>query len=982
MASLPNLLVDTGTTESTERTITDDRTLEAEIDEAVRSLVGEISERFVPQPSNESRTIDVVNGIGEFKTRCRWAEYWRNRNIERALTEQTVWAAYYHEHPELLSASLWERSRTDPNWQWPDPTSKLTYEQEADICDKMEKTAGLGTGLKRENPKSKAPAGSPDLECFLKQLEEELLKQSVDEEKSNNRAEHENSARVKSVLKELKTSELVVVPTDKTNSFRTMNVERYKMEINKHLSKNAIVIERAKLTEIHDSCSDKLEELQELASEKELAFLDEKIRSKAIPQPKILIKDHKEPDAEGNFPTRLVVPATNFTAGFPKLGYKGIKSVFEEHDIDFEARTITQASSLKENLEELGLKRGDCTIASIDAEAMYPSIKFDLIKKAVEYYARNITDENEIDKVNKCLDLIKFGMNTTLIQFCGVYYLYDGDKEVEDRGLTIGGYESAWLADLAMAFLLETFDQSVIDETKYFGIYRDDGIAAFPGTWTQAEIGDWLSVFQGAVNDVAGNDKLLFTAEVWTPGEEKAPKVRGKVGAKTADCFPFLDMELSWSDEGILQFGVHLKPNQQLKYLNAGSAHTPGCFKAITTGVCYRLTKLTTVDENNVDLKLDEAYPEHFGALNKAGLLKNFEPPTLGAKAAELEAASKDEVGQATKKRRERDRKRAIYFKVGFSHYWRKPIHKTIREVKSRFPSLKWLRVSMSYHRFSNLRELFQGDLNTKLNRNVISKDFQILPCNCRNKKACPYGGKCRHSIVVYQTTCLQTNKRYIGNTQQHVKTRTQGHVQDVKKLFIDGKSSDSFASHFASLVPEGTAKKNVKDFVKVKVDILWQGDPLSCVKTFGTRGCKLCAKERYAIIKLTRETPNLAINKCNEVHGACRHRPRFHRFDHSGNANSSTDESGRTKGSQRPSSITSTGSTGSNDTLGSFNDRRGEPLLGPEDPVPTYWENRSNGLRARSLLTTEEPDLPQVESNLNESPQEDLAVTVEYTEV
>jgi hypothetical protein len=118
---------------------------------------------------------------------------------------------------------------------------------------------------------------------------------------------------------------------------------------------------------------------------------------------------------------------------------------------------------------------------------------------------------------------------------------------------------------------------------------------------------------------------------------------------------------------------------------------------------------------------------------------------------------------------------------------------------------------------------------------------------------------------------------------------------------------------------------------------ILWQGDPLSCVKTFGTRNCKLCAKERYAIIKLTHETPNLAINKCNEVHGACRHKPRFHRFDHSENANSSTDESGRMKGSQRPSSTTSMGSSSSNHTLDSLNNRREEPTLGPSDPASTY---------------------------------------------
>jgi hypothetical protein len=248
-----------------------------------------------------------------------------------------------------------------------------------------------------------------------------------------------------------------------------------------------------------------------------------------------------------------------------------------------------------------------------------------------------------------------------------------------------------------------------------------------------------------------------------------------------ADHFPFHDMELSWSNEGTLKFGVHLKPNQQLKYLNTGSTHTPGCFKAITTRVCYRLTKLTTINENGAGMKIDKIYPEHFGALSKADHLKYFDAPTLGAKAAELKAALEDEVRKATKKRRERDRKRAIYFKVGFSHYWQKPIHKTICEVKSRFPSLKWLPVSMSYHSFSNLGELFQSDLNTKRNSTVISKDFQNLPCNCRNKQACLYEGKCHHSIVAYQATCLKTNNCFIGNTQQHVKTRMQGHVQDVK---------------------------------------------------------------------------------------------------------------------------------------------------------------------------------------------------------
>ena len=115
-------------------------------------------------------------------------------------------------------------------------------------------------------------------------------------------------------------------------------------------------------------------------------------------------------------------------------------------------------------------------------------------------------------------------------------------------------------------------------------------------------------------------------------------------------------------------------------------------------------------------------------------------------------------------------------------------------------------------------------------------------------------------------------------------------------------------------MIPPETDKKKIKDYVRVKIEILWQGNPMSCVKTFGTRACKLCSKERSAILKLTRKTPNLAINKCNEVYGACRHKPRFHRFNqsHSSDAKTSTDESVKDKRVTNPSSTTSARSTNS----------------------------------------------------------------------
>ena len=54
----------------------------------VQNLVGGMSEHFVPQPSDEGRTNDgAINGLGEFKMRCRWAEYWRNHYKERAIVK-------------------------------------------------------------------------------------------------------------------------------------------------------------------------------------------------------------------------------------------------------------------------------------------------------------------------------------------------------------------------------------------------------------------------------------------------------------------------------------------------------------------------------------------------------------------------------------------------------------------------------------------------------------------------------------------------------------------------------------------------------------------------------------------------------------------------------------------------------------------------------------------------------------------------------
>ena len=185
----------------------------------------------------------------------------------------------------------------------------------------------------------------------------------------------------------------------------------------------------------------------------------------------------------------------------------------------------------------------------------------------------------------------------------------------------------------------------------------------------------------------------------------------------------------------------------------------------------------------------------------------------------------------------------------------------------------------MSYHKFSNLRETFQQDLSAKIMKGVQSKDFMERDCNCnkstKNEKGlCIYNGQCRKSVVVYKATCLSCSMVYIGNTQQKLKSRMDQHLGDVVKLVNKDEKSDSFASHFASHCEGDNDKetklkrKDVRS--KVKVEIIWQGDAISCMKSFGQLNCSLCMRERLEILKMSKQDPENLINSKSEIYGAC----------------------------------------------------------------------------------------------------------------
>ena len=119
----------------------------------------------------------------------------------------------------------------------------------------------------------------------------------------------------------------------------------------------------------------------------------------------------------------------------------------------------------------------------------------------------------------------------------------------------------------------------------------------------------------------------------------------------------------------------------------------------------------------------------------------------------------KVKIDKEKKKIKNKKKNRNTHFCIGICETWSgaNSIHVTLKKLRNKC-DLKWLRMSMSYHKFSNLNEIFQGDLNNKLMKNITSRDFMDLNCNCnRGSKIdgeCICGKECRKSIVVHKATC------------------------------------------------------------------------------------------------------------------------------------------------------------------------------------------------------------------------------------
>eukprot|EP00957_Ditylum_brightwellii_P138356 10546051-Ditylum_brightwellii.AAC.1 len=154
-----------------------------------------------------------------------------------------------------------------------------------------------------------------------------------------------------------------------------MSTQKYVEWVVKHLDDAAEQVPRTEVVKIHKEAVEFANSIRDFISTDEFNFIQESLTSKAIPQPQLLVKDHKPVETSGDFPTRFVILATNFTAALSKLGYLGIKEVLDEHNVNHNKHMIIQASDLKEKLEKLTLNEKHARVISLNIKNMYPSIQ-------------------------------------------------------------------------------------------------------------------------------------------------------------------------------------------------------------------------------------------------------------------------------------------------------------------------------------------------------------------------------------------------------------------------------------------------------------------------------------------------------------------------------------------------------------------------------------------------------------------------------
>jgi len=310
-----------------------------------------------------------------------------------------------------------------------------TLELREEIDQGNEVAQGFGTKLfDRLTDRRCRPSTLPNVEKLIEEFTQRGSEEIASVLLKEDRRKH--STFEKRLFKAIETindnPDWTLAQSDKTNRWIPIKVSYYRNKMMESLNKNCVKIDVTYLERVEAQAMILFQDYKPFMDAGEQGYVERWIKSRDIPTPRLLVKDHKDQGKDGFWPVRLVIPATNYTQCFAKMGYKIIKQTFDERGVNYMKYTIKQAKCLKLDLERIGRKEAirmdKDLVAKLDIEAVYPSITYELVAEAVRYYTKGFSEDDTM-RVEAGLDMLKFSMSNCLVNFGKDYFQYGKEKD-------------------------------------------------------------------------------------------------------------------------------------------------------------------------------------------------------------------------------------------------------------------------------------------------------------------------------------------------------------------------------------------------------------------------------------------------------------------------------------------------------------------------------------------------------------------------
>ena len=518
---------------------------------------------------------------------------------------------------------------------------------------------------------------------------------------------------------EIKRSNRLIIPADKTRNMYEMNTKTYSRLLHDNITKHY------KRT----SPSTKLtidKEAKSLASHIEL---EDRIECIAPAEAFITIKDHKD-----NFPNNPTCRLIN-----PAKSELGIISKHYLQDINQRIRAITKLEQwqntkaviswfTKHNINSNNNKRRTTTFMQLDITDFYASISEELFDKAVTF-AKTYTHFP-----TATTDIIKNARQSLLFQGDSTWVKKSGAFDV-----TMGAYDGAEVCELVGLYILHTVSTKLPNFN--FGLYRDDG----------------LGIHRATTYPNMERTKKMLTKIF----KDNGLQITIQTNLQTVD---FLDTTFC------LQTNTHKpyrKPGNDPIYINTHSNHPATTLKQIPIMIQNRISALSSNEtifneaKHAYEKALKESgYKNHqliYQASNKKVNKRKrhiiwYNPP--------YNSSTTTNIGKQ-------------FLNLLDKHF---PPNHRLHKIINRSNT------KLSYSCSNNMKTIINNHNKHILSLNDDREDKK-QNCNCRNKQSCPLQEQCQTDALVYKATITTDNSKaeYIGSTETTFKTRYNNHKSSFK---------------------------------------------------------------------------------------------------------------------------------------------------------------------------------------------------------